>query len=394
MTAMIRLGVIGCGGRAGALVRQIAELDPAVELVGVIDPDADRVRARLPERFAGARFYDSVGALARGARPTALLVGTRCHLHTEYAIEVLDLDLPLFLEKPVAVSMEQAQRLEAAYAGRYDRVAVSFPLRVSALTELIAGRIRAGALGAPEHIAATNYVSYGTVYWEQGYRDFSITQGLFVQKATHDFDYIAMLMGSPITQVAAMGNYGRVFGGDKPPGLRCSACGETATCPESPENRRRNGLATADDHPCLFSSDTRTAEGTNEDCSTALLRFASGAHGAYTQVFFTRRGAHRRGAVISGYRGTIEFDWYRSDYREVRHHDRITEHGRLEAGEGGHHGGDANLLRDFLALARDGAPPRADLRCGLDSIYASLAAKESAAAGRFVDVRQVGGQAT
>ena len=224
----------------------------------------------LPERFAGAPFYGSVGALNRGARPTALLVGTRCHLHTEYAIEVADLDLPLFLEKPVSISMEQARRLEAAYAGRYERVVVSFPLRVFVAdgADRRAHSLRC-SVGSPEHISATNYVSYGTVYWEQGYRNFTITGGLFLQKATHDFDYIAMLMGSPIVQVAAMGNYGRVFGGDKPPGLRCSACDETATCPESPENRRRNGLRTADDHLCLFSSDTRTDEGTNEDCSTA-----------------------------------------------------------------------------------------------------------------------------
>ena len=120
------------------------------------------------------------------------------------------------------------------------------------------------------------------------------------------------------------------------------------------------------------------------------MRFASGAHGTYTQVFFTKRDAHRRGAVVSGYQGTIEFDFYRSDYREVRHQDCFTEHGHLDAGEGGHHGGDANLLGDFFALARDGTPPRADLRCGLMSVYTSLAAKESAATGRFVDVRQVG----
>ena len=390
MRDMVRLAVIGCGGRAGRLVQEVAELDQAVELVGVLDPDEDGVRSRLPERFAGAPFYGSVGELHRGARPTALLVGTRCHLHTEYAIEAVDLDLPLFLEKPVSISMEQARRLEAAYAGRYERAVVSFPLRVSSLAEMIAGRIRAGAVGSPEHIAATNYVSYGTVYWEQGYRDYTITGGLFLQKATHDFDYLAMLMGSPIVQVAAMGNYGRVFGGDKPPGLRCSACDETATCPESPENRRRNGLRTADDHLCLFSSDTRTGEGTNEDCSTAMLRFASGAHGTYTQVFFTRRDAHRRGAVVSGYQGTIEFDWYTSDYREVRHHDRFSEQGHLDEGEHGHHGGDANLIGDFLALARDGTPPRADLACGLRSVYTSLAARESAATGRFVDVRQLG----
>ena len=296
MSDTVRLAVIGCGGRAGRLVQQIAEFDQVVELVGVLDPDQDGVRSRLPERFADAPFYGSVGELHRGARPTAVLVGTRCHLHTEYAIEAVDLDLPLFLEKPVSISMEQARRLEAAYAGRYERVVVSFPLRVSSIAELIAGRIRAGAVGTPEHIAATNYVSYGTVYWEQGYRDYTITGGLFLQKATHDFDYLAMLMGSPIVQVAAMGNYGRVFGGDKPPGLRCSECDETATCQESPENRRRNGLRTADDHLCLFSSDTRTDEGTNEGLldRAAAVRLRRARHLHAGVLHAPRRAPARR----------------------------------------------------------------------------------------------------
>ena len=366
------------------------DLDQAVELVGVLDPDEDGVRSRLSDRFSDLPFYGSLGDLNRGARPTALLIGTRCHLHTEYAIEVVDLGLPLWLEKPVSISTEQARRLEAAYAGRYDRVVVSFPLRVSPLAEMISSRIAAGAVGSPEHISATNYVKYGTVYWEQGYRDFNITGGLFLQKATHDFDYISMLMGSPIVQVAAMGNFGRVFGGNKQPGLRCSTCEDTATCLESPENRRRNGLATAEDHLCLFSSDTRTEQGTNEDCSTALMRFASGAHGTYTQVFFTRRDANRRGAVVSGYGGTIEFDWTTSDYREVRHHDRFTKKGHLDKISGGHVGGDAELINDFLALVREGKPPRADLSCGLRSVYTSLAARDSASTGRFFDVRQIG----
>ncbi|MDE0229132.1 MAG: ABC transporter permease [Spirochaetaceae bacterium] len=51
-------------------------------------------------------------------------------------------------------------------------------------------------------VTAVNYVPYGTVYWEQRYRDYDITGGLFLQKATHDLDYLMYLLGQPITRVS------------------------------------------------------------------------------------------------------------------------------------------------------------------------------------------------
>ena len=55
---------------------------------------------------------------------------------------------------------------------------VSFPLRVSPLCELARGYLADGAVGEPVHVSAVNYVPYGTVYWEQPYRDYDITGGL------------------------------------------------------------------------------------------------------------------------------------------------------------------------------------------------------------------------
>ena len=75
-------------------------------------------------------------------------------------------DLPLFLEKPVAINLRQAAALEKAYANARCPVVVSFPLRVSPLCELARQYVEDGAVGKPVHIAATNYVPYGTGYWE------------------------------------------------------------------------------------------------------------------------------------------------------------------------------------------------------------------------------------
>jgi hypothetical protein len=73
----------------------------------------------------------------------------------------------------------------------------------------------------------------------------------------------------------------------------------------------------------------------------------------------------------------------------VRHHAPYSAIER--AGEGASHfGGDIELAHDFVGLIRGTATSRTPIEVGLHSIYACLAAKESASTERFVNVRQVG----
>ncbi|MHC4872312.1 MAG: Gfo/Idh/MocA family protein, partial [Planctomycetota bacterium] len=314
---MARLGVVGYGRRShGVIEGSLRKVDPDLRVAAVVDDDEKGVRERLSDCDKDdVKFYKKLDTMIRKEKLDGLLIGTRCNSHTQYAIEAAKYDLPLYLEKPVSINMKQAVSLEKAFKKTRCKVVVSFPLRVSPLARQARDMIEDGAVGSPEHIIATNCVSYGTVYWEQGYRNFDITQGLFLQKATHDLDYMSYLMGSPIVRVAAMANYGRVFGGKKRKGLVCSKCKEQETCLESPQNRKRNqSSAFLTDHPCLFSVDCGSPEtGTNEDCSSALVEFANGTHGSYSQVFFTRPDAGRRGAIVSGYMGTVSFDWVQNE---------------------------------------------------------------------------------
>ena len=390
---MIRLGVAGHGARISGVINHVLRgVDPDLRVVGIVDPDEEGARSRLADGDKqDVVFYKTLDAMVRRAKLDGLLIGTRCNLHSPYAVKAARYDLPLYLEKPVAVNMKQATALERAYRKTKCEVVVSFPLRVSPLCEMTRRTIADGAVGEPVHICGTNYVPYGTCYWEGGYRDFEITQGLFLQKATHDFDYMTYLMDSPIVRVGAMATYQHVFGGRKRAGLRCSTCKETATCLESPENRRRSGVWNAEDHLCLYSIDCGTLEtGTNEDCSSAVVEFATGAHGVYTQVFYARRDAGRRGSVVSGHLGTVEFDWYKNEMRRVRHHEPFTD--TVRAGEGmSHFGGDTELAFDYLDLIKGKIKKsRTPIETGVASVYACLAAKESAETGKFVKVRQVG----
>ena len=392
---MIRLGVVGHGGRISGMIRNVfRKVEPGVRVVGVVDPDEQGARARLDEcDRTDVVFYDSLDQMVKKGRLDALAIGTRCHLHTPYAVEAAKLGLPLFLEKPVAISMGQAEALERAFEKHPCEAVVSFPLRVSPLCLLARQYIEEGAVGKPVHVTALNYVPYGTTYWEAPYRDYEITGGLFLQKATHDFDYISFLMGEPIVRVSAMMTVGQVFGGNKKADLFCSKCPEQETCLESPQNRRRNGSGgQLSDHRCVFGRDCGSAaEGTlNEDCSSALLEFASGAHGIYTQVFYARRDAGTRGATVSGYMGTVGFDWYTNQLRRVRHHAPFSA--TEAAGQGmSHFGGDMELGHDFIGVIQGKAKSRTPIETGIQSAYACLAAREAAQKGQFVTVRQVGG---
>ena len=389
---MIRLGVVGYGQRINAVIREAFRVaDPAVRVVGIVDPDEAGARSRLDAvDQADVVFYKTLPDMLRRAKLDALAIGTRCNLHAPYAIQAARYAVPLFLEKPVAISMTQAVALEKAFQKSQCQVVVSFPLRVSPLAGQARELITQGAVGTPEHIAAINYVPYGMGYWETEYRNFPITQGLFMQKATHDFDYMSYLMGAPIVRVAAMANYGRVFGGRKRAGLKCSQCQEQATCLESPQNRKRNSSGgRQSDHLCPFSVDCGNPQtGTNEDCSSALVEFASGAHGLYTQVFFARRDAAARGATVSGYHGTIQFDWYQNSLKRVRHHAPFTDTVKPDAGLS-HFGGDTVLGQQFLECIRGQGKSQTPISVGVQSAYACLAAKESCATGRFVKVRQI-----
>ena len=390
---MISVGVIGYGSRMSSLIRKVfREVTRDFHIVGIIDPDEKGARDRLdPNELEHVVFYSSLDEMVRKGKLDAIMIGTRCNLHAEYAVQASKYNLPLFLEKPVAISMKQATELERAFEKSACQVLVSLPLRVSPLCEITQTFIQGGSIGSPEHIMSFNYVPYGTMYWEKEYRNFSITQGLFIQKATHDFDYMIYLMGSPIVRVAAMANYGRIFGGDKPSGLVCSRCDEATTCLESPQNRTRNSTTgSKDDHPCVFSIECGSPDsGMNEDCSSALVQFSSGAHGTYTQVFFSRRDAASRGSRISGYRGTLSFDWYKNKLTYVRHHAPFSDTVRANEGKS-HFGGDYELAVNFVGMIEGRPKSNADIWAGLQSVYTCLAAKKSLETGKFVSVRQVG----
>lgn len=376
---MTRIAVIGMGRRAAGVVKCLRNADPALRLVAVADPDESGARQRLAEAGIvcdGTDFLtDAEDLLSRAEGVDGLIIGTRCHLHTPLAVRAAELDLPLWLEKPVALSREQVDELATAFRGREQSVVVSFPLRVTPLFRKVLDIVRSGRLGTINQVQASNYVHYGGVYFGTWYRDFNQTGGLWLQKATHDFDYINALIDAPPVAVTAM-HAQKIYGGDRPEDLRCSACDRVDTCPESPrlqEARGDSGGMGDDDHACAFSNSIR-----HHDAGSALIRYADGTHAAYSQNFVSRRSAARRGARITGYKATLDFDWPTDSITIIEHHGQAIDRVKIDAGDDNHSGGDTALCRNFLDVIGRKSSSETPLTEGLLSAMMCITAREAA----------------
>ncbi len=380
---MIRLGVIGYGGRIRGVLREIA-VHGRSELVAIADLKAEEIRKQEGEALEGVQFFTDADEMLHTMELDGVLVGTRCSLHSQMGARVAKRNIPLFLEKPVATCSEDVERLCNAWAESTSPVVVSFPLRVSLTVERVKEIIDSGAIGSVEQVQAVNNVPYGDVYFHNWYRDHNETGGLWLQKATHDFDYISYLLESRPRWVAAMKSQ-RVYGGEMPAGLRCVDCDKQEECIESPQNlfyRRHARKSPFDDQRmCLFGEEIE-----NEDNASALLEYESGVQVSYSHNFFARNTAAARGARLLGYEGTIDFDWYRGDIIVHYHHTPRTERIEFDTSKASHFGGDRVLARNFLDVIEGKAESLTPLRAGIESAVSCMAAREASENRRFTEV--------
>ena len=389
MERKLNLGVIGLGGRAASLLGVFRRVHNRLRVAAVADPDREGAQRRLgnvefPERDT-AFFADAEEMLGHAGDLDALMIGTRCNIHTPIAVKAAPTRLPLYLEKPVAVSYEQIVALRDAYRGRGKSVVVSFPMRVTPLFQKVMTLVGSGRLGVVNQVQAINYVPYGGVYYaRETYRDFDVTGGMWLQKATHDFDYINALLGVPTAVSAVMTR--KAYGGDMPHDLHCSTCDRADTCLESPAGVTRrgdDGGVGIEDHLCVFGDGIKL-----QDAGAALVAYEGGSHASYTQNFLTRRSAGSRGGTITGYKATLSFDWYKGTVTVIDHHRDRVDSFNVKA-TSGHLGGDEALARNFVDVCLGRDESRTDLAPGLLSAAMCLAARESAHTQRWTPVGDV-----
>ncbi|MEO5988432.1 MAG: Gfo/Idh/MocA family oxidoreductase [Candidatus Eisenbacteria bacterium] len=146
----VRVGVVGLG-KLGVAHTAVLSMVPNVELVGVSDL-APALGKSLRGMGFKAPFYATVNELLAQAKPDAVWVCTPPHVHEPVARMCVEAGVAAFVEKPLAHSVESAQRLADLAARPGAKVSCgytlafwpSFAAAQHAIASGVLGEVRSG----------------------------------------------------------------------------------------------------------------------------------------------------------------------------------------------------------------------------------------------------------
>jgi predicted dehydrogenase len=143
----VRVGFVGCGRvtetRHLAAFRRVR----GVEAVALSDVDAARLSS-VAERYGVARRYEDWRGLVEDERVDAVAVCVPPALHASVALAAIDAGKHVFIEKPLALTLDDGDSLVAAAARAAGlRAAVGFNMRLHRLVREARASIARGELG-------------------------------------------------------------------------------------------------------------------------------------------------------------------------------------------------------------------------------------------------------
>jgi phthalate 4,5-cis-dihydrodiol dehydrogenase len=198
---VLRIGMIGIG--VGG-----AEILPAMDAMETVDlvAGADVVpatRERFKARFPAAKTYDSAEALCRDPDVEAVWVSTPNRFHAEHAILAANHGKHVVVEKPMAISLDEAQAMVQAAEKNSVKLLAGHTMSFSAPIRAIHKIIRSGKLG---RLCALNVWAYSD--WMLRPRtpdelDMRQGGGIPYRQGPHQVDTVRLLGGGMLRSVRA-----------------------------------------------------------------------------------------------------------------------------------------------------------------------------------------------
>jgi len=180
----IKYGVIGVGALGRHHARWASDID-AFDLQGVYDLIGERSAAVASE--TNCRAYDSVDELIDACDALSVAVSTTNHCET--ALRVIEAGKSLLIEKPIAASLDEADRIIAAARDKGVTLTVGHIERFNPALDALAGYdIR------PQFIEAHRLSQFNP----RG-ADVAVVLDLMI----HDIDLALHLIKSPVADIAA-----------------------------------------------------------------------------------------------------------------------------------------------------------------------------------------------
>lgn len=127
MASPIKIVVVGCGNMGASHARAYHKMDGFL-LVGLVARGPER-RGKLAKELGGVAEFDSLEKAIAETQPDAVSINSYPDSHRDYALQALNAGLHLFIEKPLAETVADAQAIADMAKAKNRKVVVGYILR-------------------------------------------------------------------------------------------------------------------------------------------------------------------------------------------------------------------------------------------------------------------------
>ena len=289
----------------------------------------------------------------------AVCIMVRDQYHEEIAVAALEAGKAVYLEKPMALSVEGCDRILETAWRTGSKLFIGHNMRYVPSILKMKEIIDSGLIGEIQSVWVRHFINYGSCYVRHWCARRETCNGLLLQKGAHDIDVIHWLAGGYTTRVVGMGRlsvYNRTTGRLAPG--------------EAPDRK------ISWDPGCWPPLELKGLDPdlNVEDHNMMLMQLDNGVQASYEQCMYTPDA--ERNYTFIGTRGRVEnigdfgdcriHVWTR---RGSRSEPNIIYH--LKATDKGHGGSDPEIVNAFFDFVRTGKNP----------VVSPVAARNAVAAG-------------
>ena len=386
----VNVGIVGTGARGVFAFGKPLSQNYADRVNVLALCDKNEVRLGIAKDMVGGdvqTFADYDKFLAQ-PNLDAVFVATPDFTHAALTIAALEAGKHVYCEKPMATQAEDCRKMIDAANKSTATLQVGLNLRYTRIMQELIDVVRRGDIG--EVVMATCIDTLeGASHFARWHRKKEYSGGILLQKGTHTLDLLNWIVDDVPVKVAAYGGRDVFKAREECRGWRCLDCQEAATCfYHRNVGEARDGLYAKfyleaeklDGYivdRCIFDPDADIY-----DNASVIVEYESGKRTTYNLSLFGAE--HDRKFTVTGSEGKIEASLTKREIVLVRRHTKDVIKHALQADTGGHGGGDARLMDDFLDLVQHGRKPLADADAGMWSTLAGLAAERSIETGQEV----------
>jgi len=343
MTSPVTIALVGAGQRGTGYAHWAAATGKA-RIVAVAEPRPHpREHAATVHEIPPEHVFRDWRDLAKQPKlADAVIIATQDAAHVEPATALAALGYHIMLEKPMATSDADCERIVEAVEKAGVMMAVCHVLRYFSYTTVLRQLIDSGRIGeivSVEHLEPVGWWHQAHSYVRGNWRREDQSTFMLMAKSVHDLDWLDYIVGRPAVRVSSFGGLHH-FRPEKRPAEatdNCLDCPLEPTCPYSakriylnaldgPRPRKWPASVITDDLTetgvlqalregpygrCVYACDNDVV-----DHQVVNIEYEGGATASFTMTAFTEK-AHRKTRIF-GTHGCIETDGTMMEVHDFR----------------------------------------------------------------------------